>query len=84
MKILGPNGKIPEFPRTILATEEAVKNAWSEFDKARKDFKEKFDAYQTSFDKSEGTRTAFKDDVEGGNLGLNPKDKTENHKIVAA
>lgn len=84
MKILGTKGKIPDFPQTIFNTGTALGKSWKEFDEARKSLKEKFDAHQTNWDKYQGARLAYIDDLERDNLGLDPKDKAENCKIVEA
>ncbi len=84
MKILGTKGKIPEFPKTIINTGYALGKSWEEFDQARKSLKEKFDAHQKNWDKYQGARLTYIDDIESDNLGLDPKDKAENRKIVEA
>ena len=83
-KILGPNGKIPEFPPTINKTGVALGKSWDEFVEARKKLKEQFDAHLTKFDQYQGARFAYIDVLERDNLGLNPKDKAENSKIAEA
>ena len=84
MKILGTKGKIPDFPTTISTTGYALGKSWDEFDKARKDLKEKFDTHLKDWDKYQGARLTYIDDIERDSLGLDPKDKAENRKIVEA
>lgn len=84
MKILGPKGKIPEFPKTIASTGEALGKSWDEFDKARKNLKTAFDSHIKDWDKYQGARLTYIDDIERDSLGLDPKDKAESRKIVEA
>jgi hypothetical protein len=84
MKILGPKGKIPDFPKTLYSTGDALGKSWEEFVQARKNLKEKFDAHIKDWDKYQGARLTYIDDIERGNLGLNQNDKAEGRKIVEA
>jgi hypothetical protein len=84
LKVLGRKGKVPGIPQTFGKTGVALGNSWNEFVEAKKSLKEKFDAHLTNWDKYQGARFAYIDEIERDNLGLDPKDKAENLKIVEA
>lgn len=84
MKILGPGGKIPAFPSNIVKTTNDLGKSWNDFVAAQKTLQSAYSEHLRNWDKYQGARLAFIDDLGGGNLGLDPKKKDDAKKISEA
>lgn len=85
MQILGPQGKIPpESSSATLKAAAASQKSWADIEAARKSLKDALDAHEEKADNFLGAWRAHIDDVNGDNLGLDPRKNKDDAKKIAS
>jgi hypothetical protein len=83
-KILGPKGKLPDFPPNIAKTASNLGKSWNGFVAAQKALEAAYGAHLKNWDLYQGAHLSFIDDMERSNLGLDAKNKDDAKKISEA
>ena len=83
-KILGSKGAVAGPSPAMIKAGVDLGKAFKEFDTARNALKTKLDAYKDKYESYNGNIYASLIGLKSENFGLDPKDKDDNKKIVAA
>ena len=83
-KIIGKEGHLPKFKGNLKKDVSDANKCMAEVKAAKSTFEDKLLAYKKAIDSVKETAQANRDDVEGSDFDLNPKDATQKKQIKEA